>query len=188
MRVDSRGEVTQLLERWRAGEERARDALFTLVYDHVRRLAARHLRGQRGAKALTLQPTDLAHELMLKLLEADAGWQDRRHFFSVLALAMRHILIDTARARHNERRGGGALHVSLSAAEAVPSAASDAEQLEEALRELKAHDARKSEVVEMTYLLGLTREQIAAALGVSVPTVDRDLRYGRAFLRQYLGD
>ena len=93
------GEVTQLLGAWREGDSGARDRMIALVYDQVRQLAARHLRRQYGQQAVTLQPTELANELFIKLLDADAAWEDRRHFYNAAAVAMRRILIDAARAR-----------------------------------------------------------------------------------------
>lgn len=182
------GEVTQLLGAWREGDTGARDRMIALVYDQVRQLAARHLRRQYGQQAVTLQPTELANELFLKLLDADAAWEDRRHFYNAAAVAMRRILIDAARARSSDKRGGGRAHVTLSAAEQEAIESNDADLLDEALNALRQLDARKSEIIEMSYLLGLTREQIAASLGVSVPTVDRDLRFARAWLQQRLSD
>jgi RNA polymerase sigma factor (TIGR02999 family) len=179
-------QVTNLLDAWREGSDQARDRLLTLVYEHVRTLAARQLRGQFGAQAVTLQPTELANELFLKLLDSRAGWTDRRHFYNAAALAMRRILVDTARARSSDKRGGLNVHVTLSAAEAMSMPSNDAEAIDEALAVLRDLDPRKCEIIEMTYLLGLTRDEIAGALGVSVPTVDRDLRFARAWLQQRL--
>lgn len=181
-------QVTQLLDAWRDGSADARDRVIAVVYDQVRALAARHLRGQFGRGAVTLQPTELANELFLKLLDGDAGWDDRRHFYNAAAVAMRRILVDTARSRRSERRGGDRVHVTLSAAEDTPMATGDAEILEEALSVLRVLDPRKCEIIEMTYLLGLKREEIAAALELSVATVDRDLRFARAWLQQRMGD
>jgi RNA polymerase sigma factor (TIGR02999 family) len=184
--VDEQGEVTQLLGAWREGDTGARDRMIALVYGQVRQLAARHLRRQFGQQAVTLQPTELANELFLKLLSVDANWEDRRHFYNAATVALRRILIDAARARGSEKRGGGRAHVTLSAAEDEPIESSDAEVLDEALGALRQLDPRKCEIVEMSYLLGLKREEIAAALGVSVPTIDRDLRFARAWLQQRL--
>src|SRR5690606_16455223 len=105
--VDEQGEVTQLLGAWREGDTGARDRMIALVYGQVRQLAARHLRRQFGQQAVTLQPTELANELFLKLLSVDANWEDRRHFYNAATVALRRILIDAARARGSEKRGGG---------------------------------------------------------------------------------
>jgi RNA polymerase sigma factor (TIGR02999 family) len=179
-------QVTRLLDAWRAGSVDARDRVIAVVYDQVRQLAARHLRRQFGPGAVTLQPTELANELFIKLLDSQAAWEDRRHFYNAATLAMRRILVDTARARGSDKRGGHQVHLTLSAAEDMALETSDAEVLEEALVALRELDPRKSEIVEMSYLLGLTREEIAAALAISVPTVDRDLRFARAWLQQRL--
>lgn len=180
------GQVTQLLDAWRGGNLSARDRVVAVVYDHVRLLAARNLRGQFGRGAVTLQPTELANELFVKLLDGDAAWEDRRHFYNAAAVAMRRILVDTARSRRSEKRGGDQIHLTLSAAEDTPLDTDDAEILDEALSVLRELDPRKCEIIEMTYLLGLKREEIAAALNLSVPTVDRDLRFARAWLQQRL--
>jgi RNA polymerase sigma factor (TIGR02999 family) len=186
MEETDRAQVTQLLGEWRDGSANARDRVIEAVYDHVRQLAARHLRRQYGPGAVTLQPTELANELFIRLMGADAEWEDRRHFYNAATVAMRRILVDTARARGSDKRGGNQVHLTLSAAENTPIDTSDAELLDEALVALRALDARKCEIIEMTYLLGLKREEIAAVLGVSVPTVDRDLRFARAWLQQRL--
>jgi len=178
--------VTRLLHAWNGGDAIAAERLTELVYTQVRAIAGKHLR-QFGGR-MTLQPTELAHELFLRLMDADVAWQDRRHFYGVVSVAMRRILVDALRARGSERRGGGAIHVTLSAADESPdeSADGDAYALEEALAALREVDARKCEVVELNYLLGLKREEIADVIGVSVPTVDRELRFARAWLKQKL--
>ena len=177
-------DVTRLLQAWSGGDEAAAERLTELVYAQVRAIAGKHLRQFGGH--LTLQPTELAHELFLRLIGADIDWQDRRHFYGVVSVAMRRILVDTARARGADRRGGGQLHVTLSAAENAVQEESDAFALDEALQALRTLDARKCEVVELNYLLGLKREEIAEVIGVSVPTVDRELRFARAWLKQKL--
>lgn len=181
-----RAQVTRLLSAWRQGDQAARDRVVEAVYAQVRQLAARHLRGQVGPGAVSLQPTELANELFLRLLDSDCTWTDRRHFYNAAALAMRRILVDAARARHSAKRGGGRLHLTLSAAEQQALPEADVDLLDGALDALRQLDPRKADVVEMSYLLGLGREAIASALGVSVPTVDRDLRFARAWLQQRL--
>lgn len=181
-----RAQVTRLLCAWRAGDEDARDRVVEAVYAQVRQLAARHLRGQVGAGAVSLQPTELANELFIRLLDSDCTWTDRRHFYNAAALAMRRILVDAARARSSAKRGGGQLHLTLSAAEQQPLPEAAVDQLDGALDALRELDPRKADVIEMSYLLGLGREAIASALAVSVATVDRDLRFARAWLQQRL--
>lgn len=178
--------VTRLLHAWNGGDAAAAERLTELVYTQVRAIAGKHLR-QFGGR-MTLQPTELAHELFLRLMNADVAWQDRRHFYGVVSVAMRRILVDAVRARGSERRGGAEIHVTLSAADEAPGEDADGEAyaLEEALAALRELDARKCEVVELNYLLGLKREEIADVIGVSVPTVDRELRFARAWLKQKL--
>lgn len=182
----TQAELTRLLHAWSDGDRGAGDQLTELVYAQVRAIAGKHLRQYRNH--LTLQPTELANELFLRLIGSDINWQDRRHFYGVVSVAMRRLLVDAARAHSSDRRGGGLIHVTLSAAnEAADTQESgDAAALEEGLQALRALDARKCEIIELNYLLGLKREEIAEVVGVSVPTVDRELRFARAWLRQRL--
>lgn len=179
-------QLTRLLHAWNGGDQAAANELAELVYAQVRAIAGKHLRQYRHH--LTLQPTELANELFLRLIASQIDWQDRRHFYGVVSVAMRRLLVDAARAHSADRRGGGLVHVTLSAAsDAVDaSESSDAAALEEALQALRTLDARKCEIIELNYLLGLKREEIAEVVGVSVPTVDRELRFARAWLRQRL--
>lgn len=179
-------QVTHLLDAWRAGSVDARDRVISVVYEQVRQLAGRHVRRQFGPGAVTLQPTELANELFIRLLDSQADWIDRRHFYNAATVAMRRILVDTARARHSDKRGGQRVHLTLSHADDQAMESEDAAVLEEALVALRELDPRKGEIIEMSCLLGLTREEIAAALAISVPTVDRDLRFARAWLQQRL--
>jgi RNA polymerase sigma factor (TIGR02999 family) len=182
----ARGQVTRLLASWRDGDAASRDQLMGLVYQHVHDLAASYLRQQRGDSAVTMRATELSHELFVRLLDDDTDWKDRRHFFGVVAVAMRRILVDAARARASEKRGGGLVRVTLSAAEEVPAQVPEAEALDNALRVLRGLDERTCEVIELTYLLGLKRDDIASTLAISVATVDRELRFGRAWLQRKL--
>lgn len=180
----TRQDVTVLLRAWGGGDAAAAERLTEIVYAQVRAMAGKHLR--RNAGGATLQATELAHETFVRLLEAGVAWRDRRHFYGVVGAALRNILIDSARARAAEKRGGGQLHVTLSAADDVVGQESDADALAEALQRLRELDARKGEIIEYHYLLGLKREEIAEVTGVSVPTVDRDLRFAKAWLREQL--
>ncbi|MDC8012105.1 ECF-type sigma factor [Tahibacter soli] len=178
-------DITQLLHAWRGGDGGAREALLTLVYSNVRAIAASSLRHAPGA---TLTPTEIAHEALLRLIGGDGNWHDRRHFFHVVAQATRQVLVDAARRRHADKRGGAAEHIAIEAAAHVAANDSDADLLrvDAALSELARSDERRARTVELAYFGGFSREEIAAALAVSEGTVDRDLRLARAWLKQAL--
>lgn len=175
-------DLTALLRRWQEGDTDARERLMGLVYDRVRAIAAQSLQRQDGS---TLTPTELAHEALMRLLGAEANWVDRRHFFHVVAQATRQVLVDRARKRLSEKRGAGAEALPLSQAEGVGRADRDEDlvRVDEALSELGANDPRQARIIEMTYFGGFAREEIAEALELSVSTVDRDLRFARAWLK-----
>lgn len=178
-------DLTQLILAWRGGDEAARAALVERVYANVRAIAAQSLRQTPGA---TFSTTEVAHEALLRLLGADADWQDRRHFFHVAAQATRQVLVDAARRRLAGKRGGGAEHVELEAALSVPDPQTDANlvQLDDALRELLQFDARRAQIVELIYFGGFSRAEAAACLDLSEATIDHDLRLARAWLRSAL--
>lgn len=178
-------ELTALIRRWQGGDAAAREQLMALVYDRVRAIAAQSLQRQGGA---TLSPTELAHEALMRLLGADAGWVDRRHFFHVVAQATRQVLVDRARKRLSDKRGAGIEALPLSQAEGVGRLDRDEDlvRVDQALAELGACDLRQARVVEMTYFGGFSREEIAQALETSVSTVDRELRFARAWLKDAL--
>lgn len=179
-------EVTQLLLAWSAGDKAALDRLMPLVYDELHRLAKAYMHRERAEQ--TLQTTALIHEVYLRLIDASqVRWQDRAHFFGVAARAMRQILVTAARDRGRQKRGGGALHVSLDEALLVgPEPNDDLVALDEALQALVEFDARKSQVVELRFFGGLSVEETAEALGVSVETVHRDWRLARSWLLRRL--
>jgi RNA polymerase sigma factor (TIGR02999 family) len=174
--------VTQLLVDWRQGDQSALARLIPLIYDELRRIAHRYVQQERQGN--TLQTTALVNEAYLRLAGQDQPpWQNRAHFFAVTARVMRHILIDHARRRHYLKHGGQFQQVSLQ--EALSMSAQRAAELialDEALDELKAFDARKSDVVELRYFGGLSLEETAAALEISVMTVRRDWRAAKAWL------
>lgn len=173
--------VTQLLAAWRAGDTGHLDRLLPLVYAELHQLAQRQMQGERPGH--TLQATALVHEAFLRLSGADVPWQDRVHFFALAANTMRRVLVDHAKARRRGKRGGGAAHVPLEEAVHVREAPSeDVEALDEALERLAARDARKARVVELHYFAGLNYDEIAEALSISPATVDRDLRFAKAWL------
>jgi RNA polymerase sigma factor (TIGR02999 family) len=176
------GDVTRLLTAWSKGDQNALHELMPLVYNELHRIAQRAWRGlDRGN---TLQPTALINEAYLRLAGAEnSTFQSRGHFFAVACTAMRQILVNHARSRHAEKRGGGQAALSLNDIQvAVHQEAADVVALHEALERLHAIDPRKSQVVEMRYFGGLTIEETAEALGLSVVTVNRDWRLARTWL------
>jgi RNA polymerase sigma factor (TIGR02999 family) len=184
--VSVRGGFTELLGAVRAGEAEALDRLVSAVYPDLRRLAARHLRGERVGH--TLQPTALVHELYLQLLANQRiEWRDRAHFFAVAARLMRRILVDYARGRSAQKRGGGVTPVSLDElALAGGSNPIDLLLLDEVLDRLAARNARQAEIVELRIFGGLDTDETCEALGVSASTVKRDWRMARAWLSREL--
>jgi len=175
------GEVSQLLIAWKNGDGTALERLMPLVYDELHALASRHLRGERPDH--TLQTTALIHEAYLRLVGADVAWEGRGHFLAVAAQTMRRILVDHARGRSRAKRGGGERPVSLDEALVVsPDRGADVLALDEALARLSTLDERKARAVELHYFGGLTYDETAAALQVSAATVDRELRFAKAWL------
>ena len=177
-------DVTQLLAAWRGGDTSAPAALAALVYDELHGMAARRL---AGPQARPLQTTELLHEAFARLLERPLAARDRVHFFRTAALALRQALVDAIRRDQAEKRGGGAVCVTLGAAGDIAVAGPEAWlAVEAALQALEREDPRKCRVVELTLLVGLPQDEVAEALEISVPTVERDLRFARAWLRDRL--
>jgi RNA polymerase sigma factor (TIGR02999 family) len=171
--------VTTLLLAWSRGDLSARDRLFPLVYAELRRRAAGYLRSERQGH--TLQPTALVHEAYLRLSGKNAGWQNRTQFFAVSSQIMRRILVDHARARLATKRPGNWTRVTLD--EPVSGSREvDLIALDEALDELEATEPRQARMVELRFFGGLTHEEVAAALGVSLATVNREWRLTKAWL------
>jgi len=180
-------DVTTLLLAWSQGDEEAFAGLMPLVYDELHRMAVRYVAGERSH--VTMQPTVLVNELCLRLLGWDqARWENRRHFFGVSAQLMRRVLVDIARRRHCERRGGtAAVRVSLDEVD-VGSVAPDADLLavDEVLERLATAYPRKAQVVELRFFGGLSVDETAKALNVSVRTVHNDWLFARAWLYREL--
>jgi RNA polymerase sigma factor (TIGR02999 family) len=178
--------VTQLLVAWSNGDQDVLETLTPLIHHELHRLAARYMAGERPGHVL--QPTALVNEAYLRLADwKNAHWQNRAHFFGMAAQIMRRILVDMARTRDRSKRGGRQLHVSLSEAERIPIAnETDLVALDDALKSLEALDARKSRVVELRFFAGLSLEEAAHVLGVSVATVRRDWSLARAWLYREL--
>ena len=177
--------VTRLLQKLSGGEREAFDLLIPLVYEQMRKLAARCLQSERGDH--TLRATALVHEAYLRMADGGGAWQDRLHFFAVAARVMRHILVDHARAGKREKRGSGAAHVSLDEAIVVgPSSGPGLSELDDAMKRLEMQDARKSQIVELLFFGGMTYDETAAVLGISAATVHRELRMAKAWLQRDL--
>lgn len=180
--MDLEGQVTSLLVAWGKGDQSALKELMPLVYNELHRMARRAWNAQNQGN--TLQPTALINEAYLKLAGAgNASFQNRRHFFAVACTAMRQILVNHARGRLSGKRGSGRVTVSLDDVQpAVQQQAAEVVALHEALERLQAVDERKSRVIEMRYFGGLSIEETADALGVSIVTVNRDFRLARTWL------
>lgn len=177
--------LTGLLVEWREGDQAALARLMPLVYDQLRRIAHRHVQRERDGH--TLQTSALVNEAYLRLADQKVVWQNRAHFFAVTARVMRHILIDHARRRRYAKHGGDARQVSIEEAEAMSmERAAELIALEEALDELAQLDQRKSRVVELRYFGGLSLEETAEALDISLMTVRRDWRAAKAWLYRRL--
>lgn len=196
--------VTQLLAQWRGGDERAFAQLSAIMYEELRQLAQRHLRGERSNH--TMQKTALVNEAFMRLVgQQSVDWQSRAHFIGLASKLMRRVLVDYARARLADKRGGGAGVMSLDAM-AEPSEADEAPNttptalqhldahtqeevsaIDQALVRLEQIDARQAQIVEMRYFGGLTVEQTAQAMEISEATVKREWTLARAWLRRELG-
>jgi RNA polymerase sigma factor (TIGR02999 family) len=179
-------EVTRLLQAWGLGDDSALERLMPLVYNELHRLAHRYMAGEQPGQ--TLQTTALVHEVYLRLVDAnDIDWQNRAHFYGLCARLMRRILVDFARSRNYQKRGGQSPHIELEEAATVSAVVgSELLAVEEALKQLAAVDSRKSEVVELRFFGGLTVEETATALRVSPETVMRDWKLAKAWLLREL--
>jgi RNA polymerase sigma-70 factor, ECF subfamily len=178
--------VTQLLREWSKGNESVLDQLTPLVYQELRRLADSYMRRERLDH--TLQPTALIHEAYIRLIEqGQPEWESRSHFFRFAAHLMRQILVDHARARRTEKRSAGRQRVPLEEAEALsPEPIANLEAVDEALSRLGSFDERKAHILELKFFGGMTEEEIAEALGISVRTLGREMRLAKAWLSQAL--
>lgn len=179
-------QITQAFARWRDGDAPAREELAALLYDELRALAGRQLRDHAGHA--TLQPTALVHEAYLKLHGArPEGWRDREHFLAVAATAMRQVLVDYARAKGADKRGGEWRRATLERLlELVQAQDVDVGDLDSALSKLSGLSARQARVVELRVFGGLTLEEVAKVLDSGVTTVKTDWRFARAWLKREL--
>ena len=179
--------VSALLIAWGNGEPAALEQLTPRVYGELYKVARAYLR--RGGPNQSLQPTALINEAYLRLLDQSQPiqWENRAHFFGIAARLMRLILVDRARTRHAAKRAGAAVPITLDDCMAVsPERTRDVLEIDEALNRLAAVDERKAKVIELRYFGGMDREEVATALGLTLPTVKRDLRLGEAWLRRFL--
>lgn len=188
MLKDVSQQITKLLVDWSHGNELALEQLIPLVYDELRQIARRYLRSQPSGH--TYQTTELIHEAYLKIAgQREQNWQNRSHFFGVAAQAMRHILVDYARAKQSRKRGGVQVQVTLDE-NAIVSKNNSREiiALNDALEVLGKLDDRKVKVVEMKFFGGLTMEEIADVLKISPETAKRDWRFARTWLLRELAE
>ena len=178
--------VTQLLEQWNHGDREALDKLMPLIYEELRKMAKRYMSQQNPGH--TLQTTALIHEAYLRMVkQKEKHFENRAHFFGVAAQAMRHILVDYARARHTAKRGGGARPISLEETALVTQErAAELVAFDDALKELETLSKRQSRVVELRYFGGLSVEETATVLAVSPDTVMRDWSMAKTWLHRAL--
>lgn len=189
--IDGKGpgaqHITIMLKAWNEGDEGVLDSLMPLVYDELRRQASRYLRRERSGH--TLQTTALIHEAYIKLVgQEHVRWQNRSHFFAIASQAMRRILVDHARTRHRDKRGGAASDLPLDEAFQIgaPQKSVDLVALDEALQQLEQLDKRQARIVELRYFSGLTNDETAEVLGISNATVRNDWSMAKAWLYEQL--
>lgn len=180
-------DITGLLLQWSRGDADALDRLMPVIYEECRRIAARQI--QREHRDHTLDPTAVVHELYLRLIDQRrASWENRAHFFAIAAQLMRRILVDYARRKHADKRGGGAILISLDAADNTPNAprAEDVVAIDDALERLARIDAEQVRIIELRFFAGLTVEDTAHVVGRSPRTVKREWQLARAWLYREL--
>jgi RNA polymerase sigma factor (TIGR02999 family) len=179
--LSAQSQITHLLQRWGKGDAEALDELIPLIYERMRQLAHQRLRSEPDG---SLNTTALVHEAYLKLVDApQQNIHDRGHFLALASRVMRHLLVDHARARKAAKRGGGMIPVDSEDIAWMPDSDLEAvTELDDALHRLEALDARQGRILEQRYFGGLTLEETAAAAGVSLATVKRELRSARAWL------
>ena len=178
--------LTNLLHRWRDGDGAAYNAVIAQSYEALRKLA--HSRVNRAGGDAGIAPTELLHEALLKVADAPQDWQSRAHFFASMSLTLRSVLVDFARKQRAEKRGGEYAMVTFTESNEHknPTSHSSLVEMEESLVELEARDPRSGEILHLTYFADLTVEEIAGVLNISVPTVYRELRFARGWLKDKL--
>ena len=174
-------DVTELLVAWSNGDQSAIDKLVPIIYTELHRLARRYM--QSAGPDHTLQTTALVNEAYLRLVnQQQVSWQNRAHFFAVSATSMRHILVDMARGRGRERRGGNAFHLPLDETLLSSNRATELVALDDALTALAEFDDRKRRIVELRFFGGLTLQEAARVLGISLATAKNDWAHAKAWL------
>lgn len=186
MSTDTPEDFTALLQAWGEGDQNAFDRLTQMIYAELHRLAKHYMRGERAGH--TLQTTALVNEAYLRLVDSSrVKWQNRAHFLAVAARMMRRVLVDIARERNYQKRGGGATKVELDeAAAATHSSLDEIAAVHEALAKMEQVHPREAKAIEMSFFGGLEGKEIAEALGVSPPTVSADLKFAKLWLRREL--
>lgn len=188
MQTPPPNEITPLLLRWSQGDESALQLLLPVVYQELHRLAQSYLRRERADH--TLQPTALIHEAYLRLMKQDfPEWQSRNHFFGVAARLMRQILVEHARAHTAAKRGGGTVDITLDEAwQYSTEKAAELIALDDALQTLAQFDERKVRIIEMRYFGGMSLEETATALNLSIATINNETRLAKAWLHRELSE
>jgi RNA polymerase sigma factor (TIGR02999 family) len=177
--------LTQLLHRWRDGDENALQQIMPLVYDELRRLAGHYMKSER--KSHTLQATALVNEAYLRLVDMDVPWQNRAHFFAIAARLLRRILVDHAKSLNRAKRGAGEVLFTLDET-FIPPIEPDSQiiAVDEALETLASLNQRKAQIIELHFFGGLSYDEMAEALGISTATVHRELRLAKAWIHNEL--
>lgn len=186
METSGQKNISLILREWSGGRREAVDELMPVIYDELKKIAAQYLRKER--REHTLQPTELAHEAYLKLIDiSNVNWQDRAHFFAVSAQVIRHILVDHARAKATDKRGGAAERIVLDEAISFSEEPdTDLLALDEALKILATFDEQQSRIVELRFFGGLTIEETAEVLKISPATIKREWTLAKAWLHKTL--
>lgn len=183
--VDRPSNITSLLAGWSNGDTACSEELAPLIYDELQQIARRVFRSESARH--TLQPTALVHEAYVRLIKVEVEWNNRTHFFALAARMMRRLLINHAEARATEKRGGGAIHVTLSEdSSTAPDVDIEFLDLNRALEALAEYNQRMSDLIDLQYFGGMTIEEISNVTGLSQRTIGRDLRFARAWLKDYL--
>lgn len=185
--ISSDSPLTALLEAWRSGEGAAFDALIESTYRQLKAMAEARLRGDNAL--VTLNPQELLHEAVARVMQSPPDYRNRGHFFATMSLLMRAIIVDHARARLADKRGGGRANVTFTeGGMGEESIAFDILALDQALERLAEVDVRSSNILHLTYFAGIKQGEIASLLGISLQTVERDLRFARAWLHRTISN